>query len=239
MFTLNFSQPFKTDQNLTALFQTISKAVGGSGSSNNLAPNYQDGALMGNSAEFYMYGGLMRKTDELSDPYPDAVLGYQAYKDPPNSAQIFRPGFVQHRLPSGMTRYLAYGGAANVPSENKAYYFSGLRSPTAGPIYTVTNNVSVNAVNASNYMMRLDLSLTGEWSNLTLPDYIKGRANPEVVWLPVGPQGILVVLGGVTYPEFVNTKFMSENPEASVCDPFFFLLWRLACVPSLIVKFRR
>jgi hypothetical protein len=217
LYSLNFSQPFDSTQNFTSLFKTTSKAPGGAGSANNLAPNYLDGAMLANDAEFFLYGGLFRRTAAFAEPYPDAVLGYQAYQygvDKPS----WRPGFVDARLPTGLTRYLAHGGGASSPSEQKAWYFSGLRSPTAGPIYEVSSNASVNAVNVSSTLITLDMATQQResWSNETLPDFIKGRANPEVVWVPVGSQGILVVIGGVTLPEFAYSTKKSPNPVLAV-----------------------
>ena len=73
-------------------------------------------------------------------------------------------------------------------------------------------------INRNKTMITLDLATQQQekWKNTTLPDFIKGRANPEVVWLPVGAQGILVILGGVIYPDFVEVNRKSENLAASV-----------------------
>jgi hypothetical protein len=73
----------------------------------------------------------------------------------------------------------------------------------------------------SDYLITLDLAEQGEekFSNDTLPPDIPGRANPELVWVPVGSRGILVALGGVVYPDFVNTLGNSTNVTASVRTP--------------------
>jgi hypothetical protein len=55
-----------------------------------------------------------------------------------------------------------------------------------------------------------------KWNNITLPDKIHGRANPEVVWVPIGKQGILVVLGGVVYPQWTTPTSKSDNETESV-----------------------
>ena len=205
-------------QNISAILDTISKAPNG-GAANNIAPNYYDGAMLGNDDEWYLYGGLLKQTQAFSDPPDNAVTAYQAYQygvDKP----AFRAGFLNDVLPDGMTRYLAYGGAANAPSENKAFYFSGLRSPSWGPIYTVGINSSLTAINVSDTLITLDMTTQQDekWKNVTLPDFIKGRANPELVWVPVGAQGILVALGGVVYPDFVNVTRKSANEPASVSE---------------------
>jgi hypothetical protein len=216
VYTLNFSTPFNTTQNVSSILSTISKAPNG-GAANNIAPNYYDGAMLANDNEWFLYGGLLRQTDAFAQPHDDDVTGYQAYQygvDKP----AFRPGFLTDQLPKGMTRYVAYGGAANAPSENKAWYFSGLRSPSWDHIYTVSGNESLTAINVSNTLITLDMTTQQQetWSNKTLPEYISGRANPELVWVPVGAQGILVALGGVVYPDFVTAARQSQNEAASV-----------------------
>lgn len=218
VYTLNFSTPFNMSQNISAILDAISKAPNG-GAANNIAPNYYDGAMLGNDDEWFLYGGLLKQTKQYSDPPDDAITSYQAYQygvDKPG----FRAGFLNDVLPEGMTRYIAYGGAANAPSENKAFYFSGLRAPSWGPIYTVGINSSLTAINVSDTLITLDMDTqqAEKWKNVTLPDFIKGRANPELVWVPVGAQGILVALGGVVYPDFVNVTRQSENEAASVSE---------------------
>ncbi|PNH39607.1 hypothetical protein VD0002_g10154, partial [Verticillium dahliae] len=119
MYYLNFSRPFRSSDNLTSLFGTISKARGGTGNVNNDAPNYYDGAMLVNDAQLSLYGGLVKKTDAFLPPRADDALTYQVYQYGPVRDQ-FEPGFVANTLPSGMTRYVAYGGAVSAPSENMA-----------------------------------------------------------------------------------------------------------------------
>ncbi|KAI1491529.1 hypothetical protein F5X96DRAFT_630829 [Biscogniauxia mediterranea] len=204
IYTLNFSTPFNASTNVSSIFQTMSKAPNG-GAANNFAPNYYDGAMLANNNEFFLYGGLPLRTDAYSPPSENEVLAYMASqygRDQPG----FRPGFLNDQLPDGMTRYVTYGGAVNAPSENKAWYFGGYRSPSWGPIYYPTANDSINPINVSNTLITLDLGEQQHevWSNSTLPDGTPSRANPSLVWVPVGEQGILVALGGVTDPNYNN-----------------------------------
>lgn len=197
--------------------QTISKAPNGN-AANNLAPNFLDGAMLANDDEFYLYGGLIRKTETLTAPHADDILGYQLYQYGVYR-DSWRKGFVSDTLDDGMTRYVAYGGAANAPSENKAYYFGGMRSPTGGPIYDQSLNTTLIPTNVSDTLITLDMTTqtSAKWSNATTLEHgVEGRASPELVWVPVGAQGILVALGGVTYPNFVNPSLMSENSQQSV-----------------------
>lgn len=215
VYALNFSSSFITTDNVTAVFKTISK-VGDGNAAKNIAPNYVDGAMLGNDAEWFLYGGLLRQTDEFPDPDATDVLAYQKFSygvEKPG----FREGFTFYDLPEDMTRYLAYGGAASAPSENKAWYFSGMHAPGWGPIYEPGFNESLTAINVSRTLITLDMKTQQQetWSNETIPEDIPGRANPELVWVPVGSQGILVVLGGVIYPDFTGYLGKSSNEAES------------------------
>ena len=196
----------------------ISKARGGKVGSLSSEPNYIDGALLGNDAEFFLYGGAMLRNSKLYDePAADEVLKFTAYSygaDKP----LFQPGLLDSRLNNGVSRYVAYGAGVSAPSENMAWYFSGLTSPTRGPFYSNGASETMRAVNVSDTLISVDLStqLSEKWANDTLPDNVKGRSNAEVVWVPVGKRGILVVLGGVVYPEWAMTTHQSQDAEASV-----------------------
>ncbi|CRK26584.1 hypothetical protein BN1723_014243 [Verticillium longisporum] len=95
----------------------------------------------------------------------------------------FEPGFVASKLPSGKKQYVAYVRAVSAPSENMAWYVGGLRALNWGPIFQRNTNLTENAVNASNTLLTLDMATQTDllWKNVTLPDGVKGRANPEVV----------------------------------------------------------
>lgn len=218
VYTWNFGRPFNTsnNMNISEILQTISKAPNGNAATN-IAPNYYDGAMLANDHEFFLYGGLLRRTDVFSPPDADAVLAYQISQYG-STKNAFHPGFAQDELPDGLTRYITYGGAANAPSENKGWYFGGMHAPGWGPVYYPSANESINPTNTSNTLVTLDMSVQYEekWTNATLPQEIKGRANPSVVWVPVSEQGILVVLGGVSYPDYNNPTANSQNEAQSV-----------------------
>lgn len=217
ILTYNLSVPFDAKSNTTGLLlqDTLTKARGGEGNSNE--PDYYDGALLANDAQFFLYGGTILRNDAIYDaPDSDEVLSYQAYQYGANKP-AWAKGFKNAKLGEDVTPYIAYGGAANAPSENKAWYFSGLTSSTHEVIY-FNSNATTKAVNVSNSLIQVDMKeqLNEKWSNITLPDFIKGRAQAEVVWVPVGEQGILVVLGGVTYPEWAGRSHKSADEAASV-----------------------
>ncbi|KAI5861883.1 hypothetical protein GGS23DRAFT_117206 [Durotheca rogersii] len=203
IYTFNFSTPFNSSSNFTALLgNTISKGLNG-GPASNVGPNFLDGAMLHNNDEFFLYGGLLAQTDTASPPGGEDVLNYEASQSRGETG-TFRPGFIIDELPEGMTRYVAYGGAVSAPSENKGWYFGGYRSESWGPIYEYTGNSSLDPSNVSDTLITLDMrgNRQATWSNDTLPPGIPGRANPSVVWVPVGAEGILVALGGVSYPGY-------------------------------------
>ncbi|KAH6685748.1 hypothetical protein F5X68DRAFT_16791 [Plectosphaerella plurivora] len=214
MYTLNFSQPFNVSGNITSLLTLIDKAP--QGDANNFAPNYVDGAMLANDAQLTLYGGLLRMTENYPPPHQDDVLTYRKFSYG-TDRESFQSSFVQERLPDGLTRYVSSGGAVNAPSELKSWYFGGLRAAGWGEIARTRSNTTYNAANISDTFITLDTTTQRRpvWTNTTLPPDVKSRANPEVVWVPVGEQGILVVIGGVTYPEWTNSKRKSENPAQS------------------------
>ncbi|GKT93087.1 kelch repeat protein [Colletotrichum tofieldiae] len=214
MYSLNFSKPFDKTTNITNLIVTKSKAAGGSGNVNSFAPNTIDGALLHNDAEFFLYGGVLAKrTDAYDPPSGDKVMTWRLHPYGPEKPSFQNGSSDMVTLETGVTRYVAHGGAASAPSENKAWYVGGMRSPLWGEMYMGNTNRSLNAVNTSNFLVTLDMSeqLFETFSNQSLPGTIQARANPEVVWVPVGAEGILVVLGGVTYPEYVNSSHKSDD----------------------------
>lgn len=212
LYTLNFSIPFDSGTNISRILNTTQKPA------NNFAPNYYDGALLANDYEFFLYGGLLIMTRANSLPDSNDVQFYKV-SDYGVEKEAFRPGFFNGKLPDNITRYVTYGGAASAPSENKAWYFGGSRSPSWGPIYQVGgDNNTFNPIDTSDFLITLDLSKSQseKWSNVTLPPFIPSRANPSVVWVPVGEQGILVVLGGVAYPSYSTHDSVSLNEAQSV-----------------------
>ncbi|OTA58377.1 hypothetical protein K449DRAFT_334577 [Hypoxylon sp. EC38] len=217
IWTLNFSTPFSDSTNFSTVLRTISKGSNGF-AVNNVAPNFHDGALLGNNDEFYLYGGTLIMTASYSLPPADTVLVYQASQYG-STRDSFRPGFLNGNLPENVTRYVTFGGAANAPSENKAWYFGGYRSPSGGPIYEYFNS-TFDPSNVSDTLITLDMSDQQNvvWTNETLPTETPSRANPSVVWVPVGEQGILVVIGGVTYPDYITSNRTSTNAAQSNKD---------------------
>jgi hypothetical protein len=203
VYQLNFSTPFQSSDNFSSIFTTTSKAAGG-GYANNVGPNYIDGAMFANDYEWWTYGGLLSETGGYPTPPADQVAAYLQYASGP--PKQFTHGYIVENLPDSITRYVTDGAAVSVPSENLGFYFSGLRSSSWGQIYFDPSNESVTADVLSNTLVELDLSpqLSETWNNYTLPTSVPGRANAEIVWVPVSKQGILVAIGGVIWPSYAN-----------------------------------
>ncbi|KAF7890166.1 hypothetical protein EAF00_008482 [Botryotinia globosa] len=226
VYLLNFSTPFHTSDNISSIFTTISKAPNG-GSASNLGPNYVDGAMFANDDEWYTYGGLLSLTNAFSTPDADSAISYEVYSDGTPGKQ-FNSGFEQVDLPTDLTRYVTYGGAVSIPSENLGFYFSGYRAASFGPIYKQPGprNASYLANVTSQTLISIDMAsqTAPKWSNDSFPSTVPGRANPEIVWIPVSDKGILVAVGGVidpSYSSIVQVNNASINEQSSQISPGF------------------
>lgn len=163
------------------------------------------------------------RSSSYPDPDADFVWEYQAHAYS-TSDRAFSPGFIAKELPDGATRYLSYGAGVSVPSENKAFYFSGLHAPGKGVIYEsyavedkVPSNISDTLVSVAFDDEEQNVET---WKNETLPDKVQKRAGASGVFVPVGKEGILVFVGGATFPEFAYERHKSANPAALVSPPF-------------------
>lgn len=172
---------------------------------------------------------MPRLTNSANPPPAEVILGYEAYEDPA-SIESWKPGFYQKITNNNVTRYITNGAGVSVPSENLGFYFSGMLGPTGGTTegghgsaYTAaTNLITVNTTT-----MRKEA-----WQNSSLPSTVPGRANAEIVWLPVSESGILVVIGGVINPKILSPdrNLTYDDINASVSIPgrtYFYLFNRL------------
>jgi hypothetical protein len=216
VYLLNFSTPFDTTRatNFSNVFTTVSKAAGGAGAqANNIGPNYFDGGMFANDYDWITYGGLLSLTDAFKPPGADSIAAYQKY---PQGPKQLTAGYVLDQLSTGVTRYVTNGAAVSVPSENLGFYFSGLRSNSSGPIFYQPGavNSTFRANVTSQTLIEVNMSPQGQetWSNTSLPTSVPGRANAELVWVPVSKQGVLVAIGGVVDPSFATVS-LSLNPS--------------------------
>ncbi|TGO84868.1 hypothetical protein BPOR_0456g00030 [Botrytis porri] len=226
VYLLNFSTSFHVSDNISSIFTTITKGANG-GLAGTLGSNYVDGAMFANDDEWYTYGGLLSLTDGFPTPDADSATLFEVYSDG-TPFKIFKPTFYPIDLPTSLTRYVTYGGAVSIPSENLGFYFSGYRAANFGPIFEHPGprNASFLANVTSQTLTSIDMASQGKpkWSNDSLPSTVPGRANPEIAWIPVSDQGILVAVGGVVdpyYSSIFETNDAPINEQSSKISPGF------------------
>ena len=154
------------------------------------------GGIVNNDDEFIQFGGLIRATGSETPPPPDQVLGYEFYQYGPYR-QSWAPGSILKTLPTGVNRYVSDGAYVSAPSENLGWYFSGERGEDWGEIDTLNlPNIT------SNVLITVDMTTmrAENWTNSSIPDSVQGRADAELVWIPVSGSGALVAIGGVVDP---------------------------------------
>ena len=121
-------------------------------------------------------------------------MNYQLY--PAREQTKFAPGpNTGYRVPDSVSTALAYGASVSIPSENTAFYFGGAQTIDGKPLLVSEMDHSYFVSSA---LLKVDLLQPGnaKWTNLTTPDDVAGRLHAELVWLPVGKSGMLVVIGG-------------------------------------------
>ncbi|CAG8097522.1 unnamed protein product [Penicillium olsonii] len=165
--------------------------------------------------------GMRRNTDTSDPPPEDRVLSYNAYQYGAHKT-LWAAGWTQEQLSENVTQRITSGAAASAPSENLAFYFSGMHASDWGD-FTADDS---DANKTANTLITVDTSVmrSGEWSNTTLPSYVPGRASAELVWVPVSESGVLVAIGGVINPIsiFKNEKSNStRTDESKATSPTF------------------
>lgn len=170
--------------------------------------------------EWIGYGGVTAFTDGFNPQPATSFAEYEAIARP--GAQS--GGYSLGVLPDAINRFVTNGASVSIPSENLGFYFAGTRAASWGPIYYLPGslNESVNADQLSLTLIGVDMTEQKEtWSNQTLPSTVPGRADPEIVWVPVSTQGVLVAIGGVIFPSYLNpnTRNNESADAASVSLP--------------------
>lgn len=215
-YTLNFTNPFNISSNFSDVFGRKNKGQNDEQSATT-GPNYVDGFMFSNDDDWLGYGGMLAATDSVSSvPSSITLLGYQQYSNNPTTKRP-QPGYYLDDLPSGITRYVTYGGGVSVPALNKGFYFGGLRAANFGPINYPFFNESTNADVLSDSLIVVDMTAqeAEKWQNLTIPSKIPLRASPELVWIPVANSGVLIAIGGVILPEYDNmANFDNSSQQA-------------------------
>ena len=149
---------------------------------------------------------------------PDKVLTYDAPEQPAQASHS-QQGFNMKPLPSGVHQFITNGAAVSAQSENLSFYFSGMHVPDWQTIIEsdYLANLTANTLITVNVSVADDI----KWENDTLPQDIPGRANAELVWIPVSQSGVLVAIGGVIFPESLTASrsLTKDRADESVCVP--------------------
>ncbi|KAF3090942.1 hypothetical protein TWF102_004384 [Orbilia oligospora] len=168
------------------------------------------GFMAANDNSFWLYGGLLADTDSIqSFPADDNVQVYDVYRQGPE--RIWQRGWqVGPVLSNDVNRYVAGGAGVNVRELNTTYYFSGARNKNWGEIRGPGPRPRYSPNVTSSQFISADLSeqVRTKWTNTTLPTPARPRVNAEMVYVPAGKLGALVVIGGVT-----RAEWQSESPD--------------------------
>lgn len=114
---------------------------------------------------------------------------------------------------SGVNRNITHGAGANIPSEYLGFYFSGLETPSGTSMEDYDQDSAPNVT--TQQMIKVDLSRLGaaQWSNLPLSSGFHGRGGAQLPWIPVGPKGLLIAIGGIAVPYDANIYVQSSEDE--------------------------
>ena len=161
-----------------------------------------------------------------SDESASTILNYRLF--PADGQTIFKTGPETKVELTGVTNYVTSGGFASSASENKGWFFGGMRAASWGPLAQSarTDGSDARAItNLSDAFITADIHLPGaaSWTNTSLPDTVRSRVNPELVWVPVSKQGILLAIGGVAHHFKYNNFALSKEQivESEFLSPSF------------------
>ncbi|KAK6361887.1 hypothetical protein TWF730_005598 [Orbilia blumenaviensis] len=172
--------------------------------------------MAANDNSFWLYGGLLADTDAIqSFPAADNIQVYDVYKQGPERSwkQGWQIGPV---LSNGVNRYVAGGAGVNVRELNTSYYFAGARNEDWGEIRgpgTVRTQYRANVTSSQLITADLTDQVRTEWTNRTLDRPARPRLDAEMVYVPAGKLGALIVIGGVTHAEWQG-RGLDESQSA-------------------------
>lgn len=115
LYSIALTHPFTISDGQNAV-QNVSKPDG------NIGTDFKNGFMLANDYQFIVYGGYMDLLDK--DPAVGQSWALARYLFQNGNTPLEKPTWKTLGL-SGVTRYIAGGGSVNVPSENKAFVFSG------------------------------------------------------------------------------------------------------------------
>ncbi|RPA94702.1 hypothetical protein L873DRAFT_1404769 [Choiromyces venosus 120613-1] len=215
LYYLNLTSAFSlADDGKTAIQSTAKPDT-------NMGTNFKNGFMLANNYQFIIYGGYMEYLDKDPSVGPTWSLARDIVQN--GETPLQNPPKYRTLTLEKVTRYIAAGGSVNVPSENKAYVFSGATGKDWGEFYTTAGAPeNATATYNSTNLISVDMSTMGseKWDNRTIPSGIPARKNAEVVWLPVGSQGTLVVIGGALNRDSVRFRTDITDEQKTMGQSF-------------------
>ncbi|EXJ78248.1 hypothetical protein A1O3_09409 [Capronia epimyces CBS 606.96] len=210
MYTLFFNKSFHIDTDFWDLFEPLSTG----GASNN--PLFRNGFMFADDYEFYTYGGISVTSGGIdADLINDQI--FKPDGNEPTTIVDWHPRFDTHynfSSESDARRYVTHGAGANIPSEYLGYYFSGMQTVSGEYIGEFDSSDLSTAANVTlNQMLEVNMDAVGnaEWTSLQLPSWVSGRGSGQLPWVPFGPKGLLVAIGGVLNP--IDVYDGSDYPD--------------------------
>ncbi|KAF3906626.1 hypothetical protein ABW20_dc0109157 [Dactylellina cionopaga] len=177
--------------------------------------------MAANDNSFWLYGGLITNTDSiLSYPADDSVQRYDVYRQ--GADRIWNEGWqVGAALTNNVNRYVTGGAGVNVRELNTTFYFSGARNKNWGEIRgpdSPPDSYRANVTSSQFISADLTDQTRTQWSNVTFSSPARPRVDAEMVYVPAGRLGALVVLGGVTSLQWQQaaSDIASASWEASI-----------------------
>jgi len=79
-------------------------------------------------------------------------------------------------------------------------------------------DVAETANITSHQLVSVDMSdqLHFKWANETASSVARPRVDPEMVYVPVGDKGVLIVVGGVLWPDWMRGVDLAPPSKAQV-----------------------
>ncbi|KAF8473258.1 hypothetical protein BDZ91DRAFT_830892 [Kalaharituber pfeilii] len=164
--------------------------------------NVMAGALLGDDYSWIQYGGMIFSGNDVSRRDPDDVEKFDVTKDPSNPTEAWEGDrrFANDVALNGVHNWIVAGAVAISPGGKKSWWFSGIRGKDWEEVQYSRRSTKAPA-GLSRYLIESDLSNQQRptFKNITINDLEKvpPRAGASMVFLPVGKQGMLAVLGGV------------------------------------------
>lgn len=209
LYYIDLHVPFNASNNFNAstVLQTLEKP------GIDVTPRTSFGHLLANDYGMYSVGGALDYTDSFEPPATDWAVAYDAFEHPPAGVANLEKW---HSISLGdeMTRSVVQGAYASAPSEGKAWIFGGSTN-RRGLDIQLQKPVNNTGDTTHDRLIIADLTVRGEetFRNESLPNHVIARSQAEMVWLPTGGEGALVVIGGtsMTYNQSSGLEKFSQS----------------------------